>query len=94
MYLQFEEQKLCVKIEYWGDKDSRSEIREKYHSVLMEGAHKMGLAMNRPSRSGCGTYMTIGVVPPNEIFGNGQLQIEELISKLHEYEKLVDACVN
>lgn len=94
MYLQFEEQKLCVKIEYWGDKDSRSEIREKYHSVLMEGAHKMGLAMNRPSRFGCGTYMTIGVVPPDEIFGNGQLQIEELISKLHEYEKLVDACVN
>lgn len=94
MYLQFEEQKLCVKIEYWGDKDSRSEIRDKYHSVLMEKAQITGLPMNRPSRFGCGTYMTIGVVPPEDIFGNGQLQIDDLVSKLREYEKLVDACIN
>lgn len=94
MYLQFEEQKLCVKIEYCGDNNYRSEIRDKYHSLLMEEARRMGLRLNRPSRFGCGTYMTIGIVPPEEIFGNGQLQIEDLVSKLHKYERLVDVCVN
>lgn len=93
MYLQFEGRKLCIKIEYCGDREGRTEIREKYHSLLMDRAQRMNIPLNRPSRFGCGTYMAIGVVPTEEIFGNGNLQIDALVSKLHKYEKLVDACM-
>ena len=93
MYLQFEEQKLCVKIEYLGDKNRRSEIRDKYHALLMKEAEGMSLPVKRPSRFGTGTYMTIGVVAPEDIFMSNHHQIDLMIEKLHQYEKLVDECV-
>ena len=93
MYLQFEEQKLCVKIEYLGDKNRRSEIRDKYHAILMKEAEEMSLPVKRPSRFGTGTYMTIGVVAPEDIFINDHHHIDLMIEKLHLYEKLVDECV-
>lgn len=93
MYLQFEESKLCFKIEFYGDKDMRSNIRDKYHEKLMELAQKNGISINRPSRFGAGTYMTIGIVPTNEIFGPGVLDIFKLSKKLREYEELINNCI-
>ena len=67
MYLQFEEAKLCIKIEY--DGDDRSETRWKYYNKLIECAKNAKINVEKPARFGSGTYMTIGVVPTKEVFG-------------------------
>lgn len=88
-YLQFEEKKLCVKIEYSGD-GNNSDIRNKYHEKLMSEADKSGLPVNRPARFGAGTYMTIGVVDEDFIFGKKPLDIPKIVKRLKEIEKLID----
>ena len=78
-YLQFEEKKLCVKIEYSGDK-SKSDIRNQYYEKLRSEADKLELPVNRPAHFGAGTYMTIGVVDEDFIF-------EKLIDRVAETNK-------
>ena len=89
LYLQFEEKKLCVKIEYSGD-GNNSDIRNKYHEKLMSEADKSGLPVNRPARFGAGTYMTIGVVDEDFSFGKKPLDIPKIVKRLKEIEKLID----
>lgn len=93
MYLQIEQpEKLCVKIEFEGDRDLRSSVRYKYHQLLFEKAEESGIRINDPARFGNGTYMTIGVVDLKDIVGEGLINIDDTISKLHIYEDLVTAC--
>ena len=100
MYLQFEQQKLCIKVEYLGEDTDRSQIRYMWHNRLMEEAKRMGLQVEKPSRFGKGTYMTIGVVEDifmyddHSINMNDPHQINSLIEKLHQYERLVDRCTD
>ena len=89
MYLQFEEQKLCIKIMYDGT-ENRSDVRWRYHNRLMEKAGEMGVRIEKPVRFGAGTYMTIGIVPAEDLFGEGLLDMEQLVSKLRVLESLVD----
>lgn len=93
MYLQFEESKLCFKIEYEGDSNNRSKIRAKYHSILMDVAKAEGTTVERPSRFGAGTYMTIGIISPENIFGDGIVNIDSLVNKLKHYEDIVKKCM-
>lgn len=37
--------------------------------------------------------MTIAVVDPEYVFGEGPIDIDVVISKLRQYENLVDECV-
>ena len=93
MYLQIEQpEKLCVKIEFEGDRDLRSSVRYKYHQLLFEKAEESGIRINDPARFGNGTYMTIGIVDLKDIVGEGLMNIDDTISKLHIYEGLVTAC--
>ncbi|MDE7412509.1 MAG: PD-(D/E)XK nuclease family protein [Muribaculaceae bacterium] len=94
MYLQFEEKKICIKIYFGGERNNRSEIRNKYFHQLMNEAKRAHLHLDRPERFGTGTYMTIGIIPSEEIFGEDQLDIKILISTLRQYEKLIDSCRN
>ena len=92
MYLQFEEQKLCFKVYYDADGD-RSEFRWKWFDRLISTAEKMGHPeIVRPARFGAGYYMTIAVVEPNHLFGDGKVDMEILIERLKEYQKVVDVC--
>ena len=91
MYLQFEQSKLCVKIEYEGE--TRSEVREKYHNLLMQVAHENDVIVERPSRFGSGTYMTIGVVPAEVVFGSDIVNVEEVVKILKKYERIVNICM-
>ena len=93
MYLQFEETKLCFKIEYEGD-GNRSDIRWKYYNRLMEVSKNNGIRVEKPVRFGAGTYMTIGIIPPEDVFGQGIVNISELVDKLKSYEKIVKQCIN
>lgn len=93
MYLQIEQpEKLCVKIAFEGNKDSRTSVRNKYHQILFEKARELGISIHDPAKFGNGTYMTIGVVDLNDILGKGIINIDETISRLHVYEGLVTEC--
>lgn len=93
MYLQIEQpEKLCVKIEYEGERDLRSSVRYKYHQILFEKAQELGISIHDPVRFGNGAYMTIGFIDLTDIIGKNPININETISKLQIYEKLVTAC--
>lgn len=92
MYLQFEERKLCFKIEC-SDRERRSEIRNKYHEILMSKAGQTCNEIKKPNRFGAGTYMTIGVVCWAEMFDDGCLDMDKLIDEIRLYENIVDECM-
>ena len=93
MYLQFEEIKLCFKIEYDGE-GSRSEVRDKYYNILMTISQEYGEKIDKPLRFGCGIYMTIGVAPVEEVFCSKQINMERLVKKLKIYEQIVNKCMS
>lgn len=90
MYLQFEQSKLCIKIEYLGPAANRSAVRDKYRKRLMETARQTGIRVDRPSRVGCGTFMTIGVIPKSVVFNGVPIDLDALTETLKELERLVD----
>ena len=92
IYLQFEQDKVCVKIEYEGD--NRSEVRNKYHDILIREAHKFQASIERPKRFGSGIYMTIGIIPSKNIFGDGCINIKKMIELLEKYELVIENCVS
>lgn len=93
MYLQFEESKLCFKIEYNGD-GNRSDIRLKYFNKLIKEAEKSKIKIEKPKRFGAGTYMTIGIVPVEDVFGTNKIDINKLVEKLKSYEQLIVRCLS
>ncbi|KWW30975.1 MAG: hypothetical protein AUK63_658 [bacterium P3] len=90
MYLQFEESKLCFKI-YYEDED-RTSVREKYYRYLMELAKDRYPEIVKPYRFGCGYYMTIAIVEPVNLFGSSIVNVDLVVGKLNEYQKIVDEC--
>ena len=92
MYLQFEQEKLCFKICPDCDKEKRSEVRDKCHYALLQKAKDRFPEIHKPDRFGSGEYMTIAVVDPEHVFGNGIIDIDAVIAKLKQYEQLVDEC--
>lgn len=92
MYLQFEEKKLCFKILYEGNRD-RSEVRWEHHDKLMALAQKQErFEIQKTARFGAGLYMTIAVVDPVYLFGQGRINMEDLVNKLKCYQSLIDLC--
>lgn len=92
MYLQFEEKKFCFKIECDAPK-RRSDLRNKYHEILMSIAGQEYNEIKRPNRFGAGTFMTIGVVYWEEMFADGCLDINKLVEQIRVYENIVDKCM-
>lgn len=89
LHLQFEMERLCVKIER-KDNESVSKIRDTYYAKLIKEAKKRGLPVTKPARFGKGKHVTIGVVDEKYIWGDGLVEIDKLITKLHAIEDLVD----
>lgn len=87
LYLQFEENKFCFKICYEGD--DRTNIRNLYYGKLLEKTDQYP-EITKPARFGCGTYMTIGIVSSDYLFGKDIVDLNFIVNKLHEYEKLID----
>ena len=93
MYMQFEEAKLCIKIcPDLDETGKRSEIRNICYRKLLETADDRFPELHKPTRFGTGTYMTIAVVDPENIFGNGVFDINAMVARLKQYESLVDEC--
>ncbi|MBO4804964.1 MAG: PD-(D/E)XK nuclease family protein [Paludibacteraceae bacterium] len=91
MYFQFEESKLCFKIAY--DGRDRPRVRDRYYQKLMDVTEKSRVSVETP-RFGSGTFMTIGIVPADEVFGEGIVDMEKLIDKLKSYEQIIKRCVS
>lgn len=92
MYLQFEQKKLCFKISYNGKRD-RSEVRWEQYNELIALAKEQGLnEVQKPQRFGIGNTMTIALVDSNHLFGDGKIDMKEIVSKLKKYQSLVDLC--
>lgn len=92
MYLQFEQQDLCFKICPRCNREERSVIRNRCHRCLMEKAKGRYPEIVRPQRFGAGEYMTIGKVCQDDLFGVGVVNLDTVVSRLRQYEALVDEC--
>ena len=92
MYLQFEETKLCIKICYDGS-DNKTTIRNKCFEALMEAASSLAPEIVKPDRFGAGTYMTIGVVKSENLFGDKNINMQDILTKLSKYEEIVDTTI-
>ena len=68
--------------------------RNKYYEMLNREAGKLGVKIERPKRFGSGIYMTIGIIPSKIIFGNDCIDIDMIVKILHEYENVVNDCIN
>lgn len=92
--LQFEHRKkiLCFKL-YCKHKEDYSALRRKYSKRLQSLAKNRYPEIRKPDRFGNGANMTIGVVDSEVLFGIGQVDLETVVRKLHQYEKLVDEMV-
>ena len=92
MYLQFEQNKLCFKINYRGKSDS-SKVRNEQHIKLLALADEKNLyEIKRPTRFGAGRVMSIAIVNPVFLFGEDIVNLDELVNKLLEYQSLIDQC--
>lgn len=91
-YLQFEEAKLCFKINCL-DANKRKEMRDKYHLKLMQNFQQDFPEINRPTRLGIGTYMTIGVVDYSCFLSDKNFNWDSLIDHIDKYQKIVDELV-
>ncbi len=92
MYLQFEQNKLCFKINYRGKSDS-SKVRNEQHVKLLALADEKNLhEIKRPTRFGAGRVMSIAIVNPVFLFGEDIVNLDELVNKLLEYQSLIDQC--
>lgn len=92
MYLQFEQERLCVKIEC-KDADEAAKARQKYYKILMSKAKEAGIKVTKPARFGSGEHMTIGNVDTSDIFGGEGVDIEQVVKKLKGLEQLVTSCM-
>ncbi len=92
MFLLFEQGDLCFKICPECDKDQRSIVRNERYKILMEKAKDRFPEIRKPKRFGSGEYMTIAKIEPKALFGDGIIDMDSLISRLKQYEKLVDEC--
>lgn len=91
MYLQIEQGKLCFKISCMGEEDHAA-IRDKYHQALMKARGNDMKEIVRPDRFGSGTYMTIAIVRPEYLFGDGIVNLDDVVTKLKKYQEMIDKC--
>lgn len=91
MYLQIEQGKLCFKIYYEGEQN-RSGVRWRYYSTLMKIKGDDYPEIKKPDRFGAGTYMTIAIVCPEDLYGLNVVDIDKVVKKLKCYQELVDKC--
>jgi len=88
IYLQFENSKLCVKLNC-KQPGNESTLRKKYHLKLMQKFAEAGVRIRKPERFGKGEHMTIGVVDSEEVFPGDICDFDKLSSKLKILNELI-----
>jgi hypothetical protein len=84
-FMQIEQGNLCFKI---GEIEvDHSTIRNRYHDFLMNhGGSELG--MQKPARFGCGSYMTVAVIPRSIWLGGDAeiINLKEVVARLERYK--------
>lgn len=84
-FMQIEQGNLCFKV---GEiSENHSAIRNRYHQFLMtHGGAELG--MQKPGRFGCGSYMTVAIIPRSIWLGedNCRLDQQSVESRLNHYK--------
>ena len=79
-------------ISYSGKRDY-SEVRWEQYNKLISWAKEQELSeIQKPVRFGAGQTMTIAVVDHNYLFGDGKIDMDDLVGKLKRYQSLIDLC--
>jgi hypothetical protein len=90
-YLQLEEGALCFKI--WVEQpENRTNLRDRWHTRLLEEGRKHGLNVVRPRRLGFGQTMTVAVLETDYRVTNeeGCLDVDATVARLREAEMVLD----
>jgi hypothetical protein len=83
IYLQFEQNKLCIKGYYKiGEKAGK-----KHSAKVIKYANERNIPITKPTRLRCGTTMTLAVV---ELQSFVNLNMSNLINQLHNIESFLD----
>ena len=91
MYLLFEESKLCFKVSC-DDTSRQSDVRNIQSKKILNLAKDKGYSEIIKPNFGKGKDMTIAIVKSDILFGNGIININDILNKLKKYESLVDDC--
>jgi hypothetical protein len=88
IYLQIESGKFCFKLCYWGQ-ENKSDVRNRCFRTLQEIIRDQYPFLHKPSRFGAGTYMTFMVVEKKDLFGDGVVNIDAVVTEIKKYENLL-----
>lgn len=83
IYLQFEQNKLCIKGYY----KTGEKIGKNHSAKVIKCANERNIPMTKPTRLRCGTTMTLAVV---ELQSFANLNMSNLINQLHNIESFLD----
>ncbi len=94
VYLQIEQGNLCFKIgEVY---ENHSSVRNEWFSILLKHIKTEKMSeIEKPSRFGSGTYMTVGLVSRKNWLGadDSMLDKEQVIRNLKKYEDFLSNCI-
>ncbi|MDL2004489.1 PD-(D/E)XK nuclease family protein [Vibrio parahaemolyticus] len=91
VYVQLEEQQLCIKIKV-PDKELRKTERSRWYKEIKNKAEQNGINLAKPSKFGLGKYMTVLVDQTDYISMNkeGCVDILGTVNNLRRVDKLLD----
>ncbi|QUJ66430.1 hypothetical protein KDD30_09615 [Photobacterium sp. GJ3] len=91
VYVQLEEQQLCIKIKV-PDKELRKTERSRWYKEIKNKAEQNGIKLAKPSKFGLGKYMTVLVDQTDYISMNkeGCVDILDTVNNLRRVDKLLD----
>lgn len=97
IYLQIEQGNLCFKLgEIYGDKTSKKEVWEKWHSIIVASGLVSEINnIRRPSKRMPGCYMTIAYISRENWLGpdDSRLSMPLAIQKLNRYTDFLEKAV-
>ena len=87
LYMQIEQGLLCFKVGDVDYEDGRSEVRRKYHEILMSHRDEAP-GLERPGRFGSGYYMTVASIPADVWLGapDSRIDFAAVVERLNAYE--------
>ena len=93
VYLQLEEHKLCFKVEVT-DPARQTELRHHWHHLIATNAKLLGFDVQRPTRFGRGTWMTVASMANDyrSTDEDGFVDVEATVNTLQLAQRVIDAC--
>lgn len=87
LYMQIEQGPLTFKVGDVDYEDGRSDVRGRYHEILMERRDEAP-GLERPDRFGSGYYMTLARVPAEVWLGapDSRIDVAAVVERLNAYE--------